>query len=229
MEWDELWKHLRGCQWQYISDGSHSGQENMDRDERLMQEAACPILRIYTWDRPTVSLGRNQSERWLDKELCERLGVDVVRRPTGGRALLHMDDEITYAVILPDVGRVSVRAAFEGIAAHLAASLRRLGLDVSASLTGSAPSSQLNPHCGEVLTAGEVCWQGRKLVGSAQMRSGVRLLQHGSMLRYGDRGLLRQLMPEAHSRLTLEDIGRADLQAEDIIIAWQEELQSASV
>ena len=61
-------------------------------------------------------------------------------------------------------------------------------------------------------------------MGSAQMRSGERLLQHGSLLRRGDRGLLRQLMPEAHERLTLADIGQENLQPEDIIVAWQEEL-----
>ena len=226
MGWDELWAPLRRCTWHYIADGSHSGQENMDRDVQLLQEAVRPTLRLYTWDRPTVSLGRNQRDAWLDRNLCAALGVDVVRRPTGGRALLHMDDEITYAVVLPDVGKLSVREAFEGIAAQLARALRRLGLDVGTSGQGSTPAAQLNPHCGEVLTAGEVCWRGQKLVGSAQMRSGERLLQHGSLLRRGDRGLLRRLMPEAHERLTLEDIGWAHLQPEDIISAWQEELLS---
>lgn len=224
MGWDELWLQLRGSQWHYISDGSHSGQENMDRDVRLLQDAVFPTLRLYTWDRPTLSLGRNQRDTWLDRELCARLGVDVVRRPTGGRALLHMDDEITYAVVLPAVGQISVREAFAGLAAQLALTLRRLGLEVSTSGQGSTPSAQCHPHCGEVLTAGEVCWRGQKLVGSAQMRSGDRLLQHGSLLRSGDRGLLRQLMPEAHERLTLSDIGWAHLQPEEIIAAWQEEL-----
>ena len=111
MGWDDLWEQLRRCTWHYISDGSHSGQENMDRDVQLMQEAVRPTLRLYTWDRPTVSLGRNQRDNWLDRELCARLGVDVVRRPTGGRALLHMDDEITYTVVLPDAGTLPVKAA----------------------------------------------------------------------------------------------------------------------
>ena len=223
--WDSLLSELRSREWDYRLDGSHSGQENMDTDVHLLENVSRPTLRLYTWNRPTLSLGRHQRDNWVNRELCERLNVEVVRRPTGGRALLHMPQEITYAVALPKVGDLSVREAFEGIAALLAAALRRCGLEVEAATSNSAPAGKLNPHCGEVVTAGEVCWRGRKLVGSAQVRSNGNLLQHGSLVRFGDNDLLRQLMPEATARLTLEDLGRADLSCEDLLKAWDMELR----
>lgn len=220
--WDSVWSDLCAQIWDFRDDGARSGADNMALDLRLLEEATRPTLRLYTWERPTLSLGRNQSDDWVDVELCKRLNVEVVRRPTGGRALLHMDDEITYAVILPQIGDLSVRQSFEGIASVLGRALQKCGLDVEATASSSAPAAKLNPHCGEVVTAGEVCWHGRKLVGSAQVRQQGRLLQHGSLLRRGDRGLLQQIMPNAHSRLTLEDIGRAELTSTEIIQAWRE-------
>ncbi len=225
--WDELYEKLCHQRWHYLDDGVHSGEENMRIDECLMQKASYPTLRIYTWERPTLSLGRNQHDNWLDYDLCRELGVDVVRRPTGGRALLHLPDEITYAVILPDVSDVSVRCSFEGIAMVLNKTLRCLGVPVETAQYSMVPRAKTFPHCGEVITAGEICWQGRKLVGSAQVRSMGHLLQHGSLLRHGDGGLLQKIIPNAEPRLTLEEIGFGELQSSDIIIAWQELLANS--
>src|SRR6476661_8392850 len=93
--------------WDLIIDGQLDGDSNMAIDAALLEEveeSALPktIVRLYQWRRPTISLGRNQKlESAVDQEYCEAHGIDIVHRPTGGRAVLH-DDELTYAVISND-------------------------------------------------------------------------------------------------------------------------------
>jgi lipoate-protein ligase A len=153
------------------------------------------ILRIYRWDRPTISLGRNEPARGCyDLAAAARAGFAFVRRPTGGRAVLH-DRELTYAVVLPARALGGPRRAYAVINSALARGLR--GLGVPAELAGAAPSSLLHHDargvlvrtaplsagpCFQLPAAGEVTVDGRKLVGSAQVRIGNALLQHGSVL-----------------------------------------------
>src|SRR5262245_2885472 len=94
-------------QWKLITDGPLDGVRNMAIDAALLEEvenATTPrtIVRFYSWRIPTISLGRNQKpEKAVDVEYCRANGIDIVHRPTGGRAVLH-DDELTYAVISND-------------------------------------------------------------------------------------------------------------------------------
>ncbi|MCR4784046.1 MAG: hypothetical protein K6A35_05960 [bacterium] len=210
--------------WRYILDPALSGQANMDRDYRLMEECCQPTLRLYAWERPTLSLGRNQRDNWIDRALCQEHDVEVVRRPTGGRALLHMPSEITYAVILPQVGEVGVQQAFTDIAWVLAQALLRLGLPVTPATSGHIPGSASHPSCMAVTAPGEVTVNGRKFVGSAQVRHEGNLLQHGVIVRCYDRELLQLLIPGAEPGVDLQELGFAELKPEQIVSAWQKVL-----
>jgi len=178
------------------------GATNMALDEALLQRAGrtgTTIYRVYEWSRPTVSLGRNQAARgWYDLGLAESRGIEFVRRPTGGRAILH-HREITYAVAGPVSGFGSLGESYRRINRLLLEALCTLGVDAhDATATGRAPSPGVAP-CFESPVAGELVAGGRKLVGSAQVRDGDAFLQHGSILVENDQHLLNELL---HDRET---------------------------
>jgi lipoate-protein ligase A len=153
------------------------------------------VLRLYGWSSPTVSFGRNEPARDVyDTELARALGIGFVRRPTGGRAVLH-DDELTYAVVAPLRALGGLRRAYIRINEALVAALSTLG--VPASLAGGArvPRPDAGP-CFQVPAPGEVTLAGRKLVGSAQVRVGSCILQHGSIILRGDQARLMRLRGE---------------------------------
>lgn len=140
------------------------------------------VLRIYRWRQPTLSFGRNQSVRnRYDPDAFGPLGVGVVRRPTGGREVLH-DRELTYAVVLPVDELGGVRALYRLVNEGLMDGLR--SLDVAAELADPAGrmASLESGACFLDPAGGEVQVGGRKIVGSAQRRFGPALLQHGSLL-----------------------------------------------
>jgi lipoate-protein ligase A len=148
------------------------------------------VLRLYGWSRPTLSLGRNEPARgrW-DLDALSEAGVPVVRRPTGGRAVLH-DREVTYSVVTALPERGGLRAVYHAVGGALVEGLRRLGADVDlASGAGPVPTPDHGP-CFRDPAADEVVASGRKLVGSAQARIGDRLLQHGSVLLHDDQAAL---------------------------------------
>lgn len=178
------------------------GATNMALDEALLLRAGRTgrtIYRVYGWSRPTVSLGRNQKARgWYDLGLAESRGIEFVRRPTGGRAILH-HREITYAVAGPVSGFGSLGESYRRINRLLLEALRTLGVDAhEATTAGRAPSPGVMP-CFESPVAGELVAGGRKLVGSAQVRDGDAFLQHGSILVDDDQHLLNDLL---HDRQT---------------------------
>ena len=134
-----------------------------------------PRLRLYRWRPPALSLGRFQPEADIDVNACARLGVETVRRPTGGRALLHGGD-LTYAVALP--ARGSVEATYTYLAAGLCAGLARLGVRAQiARHDGPAGAVCMATQQGADLRVGD-----RKVCGSAQVKRGAGVLQHGSIL-----------------------------------------------
>jgi lipoate-protein ligase A len=150
------------------------------------------VLRLYGWERPTVSFGRNEPARaTYSAALAERLGVDCVRRPTGGRAVLH-DGELTYAVVVPVRAFGGVRRAYGLINEALAQALRSLGAEVALAEGTVTLGVDAGP-CFQAPAAGEVVGAGRKLVGSAQARVEGALLQHGSIILSGDQSLLDAL------------------------------------
>ena len=174
--------------WRLLVDAPASGAWNMAVDEVLLDGVAAgttpPTIRFYGWTPPCLSLGYFQPFDVVDVDGCRALGVDVVRRPTGGRAILH-DRELTYSVALPasvlgqDGG---VLPSYYRLSLVLQDGLRRLGVPATLAPESARSSAEHGPVCFDRPSAHEILLHGRKLVGSAQMRRGGGLLQHGSIL-----------------------------------------------
>jgi lipoate-protein ligase A len=158
----------------------------MAADVLLLDDAALlgnASLRLYCWNPPTLSIGRNQA-----REAIVDRNVPVVRRPTGGKAVWH-EHEVTYAVAAPIATFGSLRTAYRDIHTRIAAALRSLGID--AVLAGDRPAvrpSDRPASCFALSVGGEILVKRRKLVGSAQVRRGDAFLQHGSILLDGSQG-----------------------------------------
>ncbi len=170
----------------------------MALDEVLFRRAAASgesFLRFYRWERPTASLGFSQdAARVVDREFCRARGVDIVRRITGGKLVLH-DREITYSVASSDAGLFTstLRESYRLISSALVEGLRRMGL--SPSLAGAPPPEYARGAmpCFAYAARDEIAVDGRKIVGSAQKRTGAAFLQHGSIPLEADAGLLREV------------------------------------
>lgn len=180
--------------WRLLLAPPRSGAENMARDTALQARAAKTsetVFSIYSWARPTLSFGRHQPATGLyDLERIHAARVDVVRRPTGGRAILH-DREVTYSVTAPLDDAEPLRETYSRINRILLDGLTRLGVVAGlASPSERAPAPSGRP-CFEAPAEGELVAEGGKLVGSAQWRDGGALLQHGSILVEDDQSSLR--------------------------------------
>src|SRR5205807_3071408 len=142
------------------------------------------FLRLYRFDPPCLSVGRNEASGGYDRAAIARLAIDVVRRPTGGGAVWHQH-ELTYAVAAPIAPFGSLRVAYHAIHERLATALRSLGAGATLALRRPPPPSTAlhrPASCFAMPVEGEVLVRGRKLVGSAQVRRGRAFLQHGSIL-----------------------------------------------
>lgn len=175
-----------------------AGAWNMALDHALLEavaDGAPSVLRFYRWEPACLSLGRNQParDRYDLAALAER-GLEVVRRPTGGRAVLHAR-ELTYSVVLPVAALGGPRRTYAAVHRALVRGLRSLGVpaELQARVAGRAPPPSLAP-CFREPAEGEVVAAGRKLVGSAQRRERGALLQHGSLLLADDQATLAALL-----------------------------------
>lgn len=176
--------------WRLLDTGASDGAWNMACDLALMERARRTheaVFRVYAWTRPTVSFGRHEAaRRQYDPQAIAAAGVDVVRRPTGGRALLH-DHEVTYSITAPVATGESLVASVRAFNQILLRALHLLGVDA---IEARAPRA-LRPEgaaCFAAPSAGELTLNDRKLVGSAQVRQDGALLQHGSILLDDDQG-----------------------------------------
>lgn len=214
--------------------------------EAIGRREALPTLRLYAWDPPCLSLGFAQPVADVDCEALARQGWQMVRRPTGGRAILHAD-ELTYSVIAPlDEPRVSGRVleSYRRLSQALVAALERLGLPAQA-------DQEYAPAQGDERVSGAVCFEtpsnyeitvaGKKLIGSAQARRKEGVLQHGSLPLRGDLTRITQALtyPSAAARdqaaqrllahaATLEMLGKPvtwEAAAAVFVAAFQETLQ----
>jgi len=169
--------------WRLIVDGPVAGAENMARDRavQLAVEAGetPPTLRLYRWARPTVTLGRFQPIEGVDLEAARALGIDVVRRFTGGRGVLH-DDELTYAVVARTGDGVprGVAASYGHLCEPLAEAYRLMG--VPAEVTRRDRHASSSSACYLSTTRADLSLGALKLSGSAQVWHGATVLQHGS-------------------------------------------------
>lgn len=168
----------------------------MARDSALMdrvRQTGEQIFSVYSWARPTLSFGRNQTARGsYDLTEIERHDLDVVRRPTGGRALLHWR-EVTYSVAAPAAAGELLAESYRAINRILIAGLRILGVTASESRGIPTPEPGAMP-CFAAPAEGELVAGGAKLVGSAQVREGGALLQHGSILVHDDQAIISSLL-----------------------------------
>lgn len=179
--------------WRFEENGPASGAWNMRRDEQLavdlLADRGAPTLRVYRWNPRAVSLGWHQPATDIDAAAARQRNIDIVRRPTGGRAILHAD-ELTYCVVCRAGGR-SLSTVYGAVNAALLRAISHLGL--RASLEDSTPD--LRRHYRDAASAvcfsstarNEVKVGGRKLIGSAQRRyagpdGDEVVLQHGSIL-----------------------------------------------
>lgn len=160
----------------------------MAADAALLETVAAggaPAIRIYRWQPACLSFGRNQRTAGIDPSRISAQGWDVVRRPTGGLAVLH-DREITYAVVAPAASLGGPRAGYRRIHGSIARGLAGLGIPTDLAAPGSLPSPDGEiPACFAAPAGGEVLVRGRKLVGSAQRCERRTILQHGSLLLSG--------------------------------------------
>jgi lipoate-protein ligase A len=202
--------------WHFLVTPPAAGSENMARDEALMRWSARTghaAFRVYGWSAPTLSLGRNQRARGCyNLDAARARGVGIVRRPTGGRALLH-HREITYSATLPCRDTASAAEAYRFINAVLLDAIARLGAPATMARASEALPPGLRP-CFDAPSAHEIAIDDRKLVGSAQWRHDGALLQHGSILVGDDQSLIAELMvapvgPMTPPATLLEALGRA--------------------
>lgn len=163
--------------------------ENMAIDEavfRLSREGLPPTLRFFGWDPSAVSLGYFQkTSREIDVEACRQAGIDIVRRPTGGKAVLH-EHELTYSIsaaVDHPLFTGDILGTYRVISDCIAEALRRLGLVPEMASEGrSAAGTPLEAYCFAAPSRYELLVGGRKICGSAQVRTSGSFLQHGSLL-----------------------------------------------
>ncbi len=180
----------------------HSGKENMQIDSDLLEAAVKnksdeAVFRLYGWSPMCISLGRNQkSDIFSDSD------IDCVRRLTGGRALLH-DDEVTYSFISP-VANIpdgeSVIESYKYISGILIDFFKTLGIDLNYGENKKIDAKY--EYCMLLSTGADVCYQNKKIIGSAQCRKNGYILQHGSILFGYDKKLLESLFHEKISGIT---------------------------
>ena len=186
----------------------------MDRDRDLLaahRPGSDPVLRLYRWSPPALSIGYNQDESGFDPDAVAAARLTIVRRPTGGRAILHAD-ELTYTVVGSSPGPIfgaTLHETYMTINRALVAFLRGLGAEVT--ISGGESRDEANGAvCFKSAGRHEINVEGRKLVGSAQRRRGDCFLQHGSILAGpAHLQLPRYLNPGTPgAELSPEDLGR---------------------
>jgi len=179
--------------WRLITHPPYPGAWNMAVDEAILestsQKKQPPTLRLYDWHPYTLSLGYAQFFSDVDTHALAARGWDIVRRPTGGRAILHAD-ELTYSICAPEDDPHVSGNVLESYR-RLSAGLLR-GLELAGILADSKPKNEAgksaagNPVCFQYPSDYEITFQGKKLIGSAQARRGQGILQHGALPLNGD-------------------------------------------
>ena len=178
-----------------------TGFENMQIDSDLLDKSIAeqykePVFRLYGWSPACVSLGRNQKDEFIDYAFLKSKNIDVVRRLTGGRALLH-DDEITYSFICPSSylkHGENVTESYKEISQFLIDKFKKLGIELE--LGGQKGVHTKFDYCMLISTGADLCYQGKKLIGSAQCRKQGYILQHGSILYDFNKKLLEEIFKE---------------------------------
>lgn len=185
------YKHIFGDEFEFVNTGFSDGQFNMDFDSKRFSDIihcqALPMFRVYGWKPWSISLGANQNENDINRDECRKRNIDIVRRPTGGRAVLHAN-EITYSVVTKIPEKSSASDLYRDIHFLIMEALKKLGT-IELDFEKSQPNfnqfyrtevSSLS--CFASSARYEIEFNSKKLVGSAQKISDGCLLQHGSIL-----------------------------------------------
>jgi len=180
-------------QWRLLQTPEASGAWNMAVDEAILEAASrrevLPTLRLYAWNPPCLSLGYAQPISDVDQSRLEEFGWDLVRRLTGGRAILHTN-ELTYSVCGPEDEPVlsgDILSSYKRLSSAILAAIEQIGISVQAlPQEKNVNSKSPEPICFEVPSNYEITADGKKLVGSAQARRQGGVLQHGTLPLYGD-------------------------------------------
>jgi lipoate-protein ligase A len=219
--------------WRLLLHPPSQGSWNMAVDDALLemtiQNNSLPILRCYAWEPPCLSLGYAQTASVVDIHRVQQLGWDVVRRPTGGQAILHTD-ELTYAVIgrqeLPLL-QGSVLESYQKIADILLTMLNKLGVQAESLPAENLPATK-GPVCFEVPSHYEITYQGKKIWGSAQARRKGGVLQHGALPLHGDITRITRVLnfnSEAERIAAAEKVLKRAITVEQILgrqVEWEE-------
>jgi lipoyl(octanoyl) transferase len=234
-------------EWRLLNTGAQDGATNMAIDEAILESVVAgrsrPTLRLYGWTPACVSIGFGQPIGDVDRAACSERGWNVIRRPSGGKAILHVD-ELTYSVCAPpDEPRVAggIMESYGRLVAGLLAGLRGLGLEPAEAKPEYAPEQEAEgPVCFDGPARYEITVAGRKLVGSAQARPKGGIMQHGTMPLTGDitriiDGLVwngpsaRRLARERLSRraLTLEEALGRTVAFEEAVTAMTDGFRTA--
>lgn len=182
--------------WRFIDTEVNNGFINMAIDEAILehyiQYGGPPTIRVYRWHPPALSLGASQSIGEINLEQCRFLGIDIVRRPTGGKAVLH-DVELTYSLVASSKEGFpnSIWGVYNRIAQGLINAYRMLGVEVQIKRKGK--TGRINQVCFLTATSADLLYDGRKVIGSAQKKKGDVFLQHGSLVISHDPELLFSL------------------------------------
>lgn len=188
--------------WRLIKSPASSAAYNMALDEALLstttQKKALPTLRLYSWRVPSLSLGYAQPAADVDLAEITKHGWQLVRRPTGGKAILHTD-ELTYSITAPlDEPLVAgtLLESYQRISRALQSALNLLETVTNADNIAELPSqsSKKEPVCFQTPSNYEITWNGKKLIGSAQARKLGGVLQHGSLPLFGDLSRITQVL-----------------------------------
>jgi len=171
----------------------------MALDQALLEAASgdpFPVtLRFYRWEPPALSIGRFQPLSDVDLDTCAAEDIEVVRRPTGGRSILHLDD-FTYSIVVPQGFPLpaSVVEAYRQISGGILCALQHLGLSAALQSRASEDYRAAGGACFAAATQADLEYDGRKLCGSAQVRRGGAILQHGSIMLEDHSDLLFRLL-----------------------------------
>jgi lipoate-protein ligase A len=199
--------------WRLLITPPLDGATNMAIDEAILYALAeghgMPTVRFFQWAPPCLSLGYNQHWDEVNEAACQRLGYTWTRRPTGGKAILHTD-EVTYSLIIPqDDPRIqgSVVESYRVLSFGLLRGLGMLGVQAKQATKEDLQAQKKareseGPVCFDTPSRYEITWQGKKLIGSAQLRRKKVVLQHGSLPLHGDLKRILEVLAlsdEAHA------------------------------
>ncbi len=199
--------------WRLLITPPLDGATHMAVDEAILYALAfgqgMPTIRFYQWQPPCLSLGYNQHWQEIDEAACRRLGYTWTRRPTGGKAILHTD-EATYSLVVPQHDpriQGGIVESYRILSYGLLRGLARLGVQAQQvdkeELRAKLTSGKGGPVCFDTPSRYEITWQGKKLIGSAQLRRKKIVLQHGALPLHGDLNRILQVLdfpPEERAR-----------------------------